>query len=184
MKYMHSHHAPVILQLPASALLPKCVGLSRTVAIITFYVGTHDGPVSRWSTDYVGVPLRSPPTAARTGFHAVVSVSHLAVSGHLVSHIVSHRGIHDAPLPPAAWLLLLPTCAAKFLSLSLSLSRYSRGGLLPFLFQSTFYWSLRYKASVARNKMPLDKIPPDKMPPTVEFVFIFFSCCFNFLHTV
>jgi len=26
-----------------------------------------------------------------------------------------------------------------------------------------------------------DKMPRDKMPPTVEFVFIFFKCCFNLL---
>jgi len=26
-----------------------------------------------------------------------------------------------------------------------------------------------------------DKMPPDKMPPTVEFVFIFFKCCFSLL---
>ena len=32
-----------------------------------------------------------------------------------------------------------------------------------------------------RDKMPLDKMPPDKMPPTVEFVFIFFECCFHLL---
>jgi len=43
----------------------------------------------------------------------------------------------------------------------------------------------------APDKMPLDKMPPDKMPqdkmpldkmlPTVEFVFIYFKCCFHLL---